>query len=85
MAKQNQPERWESAIVAAAMAVAGTLFMFDKLGSLVRSGVFSWQTTLHAAPMLVVVLGVGLLLADQARATAAPARPANGRSKEGQS
>jgi hypothetical protein len=80
MAKQNQPERWEAAIVAAAMAVAGTLFMFDRLGSLVRAGLLSWQTTLHAAPMLMVVLGVGLLLADQASVP-----PANGRSKEGQS
>jgi hypothetical protein len=77
MAKQNQPERWESVIVAAAMAVAGTLFMFDKLGSLVRSGMVSWQMTLHAAPMLVVVLGVGLLVADQEGMTAAPA-PRNG-------
>ena len=65
MAKQNQPERWESVIVAAAMAVAGTLFMFDRLGSLVRSGMLSWHTTLHTAPMLLVVLGVGLLLAEQ--------------------
>ncbi len=62
MAKQNQPERWESVIVAAAMAVAGTLFMFDKLGSLVESGILSWHSTLHAAPMLVLVVGVGLLL-----------------------
>jgi len=83
MAKQNQPERWESVIVAAAMAVAGTLFMFDKLGSLVRSGTLSWQTTLHTAPMLLAVLGVGLLFADREPETTAPA--ANGRSKEAQS
>jgi hypothetical protein len=44
------------------MAVAGTLFMFDRLGSLVRSGALSWQTTLHAAPVLLVGLGFGLLL-----------------------
>jgi hypothetical protein len=81
MAKQNQPERWESAIVAAAMAVAGTLLMFDKLGSLVRSGTLSWQTTLHGAPSLLVALGVSLLLADRGRVTPAPA-PRSG--KEGQ-
>jgi hypothetical protein len=85
MAKQNQPERWESVIVAAAMAVAGTLFMFDKLGSLVRSGTLSWQTTLHTAPMLLVVLGVALLFADGQRTSAATAPAANGRSKEAQS
>jgi hypothetical protein len=83
MAKQNQPERWESVIVAAAMAVAGTLFMFDKLGSLVRRGTLSWQTTLHTAPMLLVVLGVGLLFAEREPVTTAPA--ANGRSKDAQS
>jgi hypothetical protein len=84
MAKQNQPERWEAAIVAAAMAVAGTLFMFDKLGSLMRSAMLSWQTPLHAAPMLVVVLGVGLLMADQERVAAASAPPGKTRSREGQ-
>jgi hypothetical protein len=80
MAKQNQPERWEAAIVAAAMAVAGTLFMFDKLGSLVRSGMLSWQTALHPAPMLLMVVGVGLLMADRGAASSA-----NARSKDRQS
>jgi len=77
MAKQNQPERWESAIVAAAMAVAGTLFMFDRLGSLVRAEMLSWQTALHGAPMLMVVVGVSLLLVDRERMTAA-STPRNG-------
>jgi hypothetical protein len=81
MAKQKQPERWEAAIVAAAMAVAGTLFMFDKLGPLMRSGILSWQTTLHAAPMLVVVLGVGLLVADLEKIVPAPAPPPDARGK----
>ncbi len=85
MAEQNQPERWESAIVAAAMAVAGTLFMFDRLGSLVRSGMLSWPTTLHTAPVLLVVLGVGLLLAEQERMTPSSVLSTNRRSKEGQS
>jgi hypothetical protein len=65
MAKPRQPERWKSAILAAAMAVAGTLFMFDKLGSLIHSGLLSWQMTVHASPALVVVLGMGLLLVGQ--------------------
>ena len=84
MAKQNQPERWEAAIVAAAMAVAGTLFMFDKLGSLVRSGMLSWQTSLHAAPMALAVLGVGLLLAERETVAPAAAPAAKTRSREGQ-
>jgi hypothetical protein len=83
MKRRNQPERWESIIIAAAMAVAGTLFMFDKLGSLVRSGMLSWQTTLHGAPMLLAVIGVGLLFADRGPAKSAP--PTTGRGKEAQS
>jgi hypothetical protein len=77
MAKQKQPERWESVIVAAAMAVAGTLFMFDKLGSLVHSGMLS--SSLHAGPVLVVVLGLGLWLADWETLTMASAPMQGGR------
>jgi hypothetical protein len=80
MAKQNQPERWEAAIVAAAMAVAGTLFMFDKLGSLVRGGMLSWQMSLHAAPMALAMLGVGLLLAERASVPPAKQPSSGGRS-----
>ena len=80
MAKPKQPERWEAVIVAAAMAVAGTLFMFDKLGSLM-SGMLSWQTTVHAGPVLVVVVGLGLWLADRERLTIASAPMQGGRRK----
>ncbi|MGH9499215.1 MAG: hypothetical protein ACRD3L_08735 [Terriglobales bacterium] len=65
MAKPKQPERWKSAILAAAMALSGTLFMFGKLGSLAHSGMLSWQATAHASPLPVVLLGVGLLLVGQ--------------------
>ena len=85
MKRRTQPERWESGIVAAAMAVAGTLFMFDKLGSLVRSGALSWQTTLHTAPMLLVVLGIGLWFADREPGTTVSAPTANGRRKDARS
>lgn len=68
MANKNRRNGWESSLLAAALAVAGTLFFFDKLGSLMQSGTFSLQAMLHAAPVLVVVLGVSLLLADQSRA-----------------
>ncbi len=64
MANKNQPERWESVIFAAALALAGTLFLFDKLGA------FSWmsmvfsQDVLHFAPVFLAVIGVSLVLAD---------------------
>ena len=75
----KQPDRWESSILAAAMAVAGSLFLFDKLGTLVRTGLFSFGTVLHSAPQLLVVLGVSLMLAGPDAAPANGARP----SKEG--
>ena len=65
MANKNRRNCWESSLLAAALAVAGTLFFFDKLGSLMQNDTFSLQAMLHAAPVLVVVLGVSLLLADQ--------------------
>jgi len=64
MAKQKQPERWEAATLAAAMAVAGTLFLFDKLGSLIRPEFISLDAVLHMAPVLLTAIAVGLLLAE---------------------
>jgi|HubBroStandDraft_6_1064221.scaffolds.fasta_scaffold545695_3 hypothetical protein len=68
MANKNRRNCWESSLLAGALAVAGTLFFLDKLGSLMPSGAFSLEAVVHSAPMLVVVLGVGLLLADQSGA-----------------
>ncbi|MGA8151408.1 MAG: hypothetical protein WB952_10700 [Terriglobales bacterium] len=65
MAKRKQPERWESTMLAAVLAVAGTLFLFDKLSSLMRNSSLSLQTIGHAAPLLLVVMAVSLMLADQ--------------------
>ncbi len=78
MANQNRRNRWESSLLAAALAVAGTLFLFDKLGSLFQSGTFSLQAMVHAAPVLVIVLGVSLWLADHR-----PAVSCGSQSKEG--
>ena len=64
MAKQEQPDRWESAVLAAAMAVAGSLFLFDKLGSLFRAELGSLIVAVHAAPVLLLAIGLGLLLAE---------------------
>lgn len=65
MANQNRRNGWESSLLAAALAIVGTLFFFDKLGSLMQNGALSLQAFVHAAPVLVIVLGVSLLLADQ--------------------
>lgn len=65
MANKNRRNNWESSMLAAALAVAGTLFFFDKLGSLMQNSMLSLQEVVHAAPALVIVLGISLLLADQ--------------------
>jgi len=72
MANPKQPERWEAIILAALMCVAGSLFFFGKLESFMRSGILSWHAVLHSAPLLLAVLGVSLLLADQSSPTAYP-------------
>lgn len=64
MAQKNQPDRWESLILAAALAVAGTLFIFDKLGSFMRTGNLVLHACLHSAPIFMLVMGVSLLVAD---------------------
>ena len=79
MANPKQPERWEAIILAALMCVAGSLFFFGKLESLMRSGILSWHGVLHAAPVFLAVMGVSLLLADRGASAAYPS--ANG-SKE---
>jgi hypothetical protein len=81
MASKNQPDRAEATLLAAAMAVLGGPFLFDKLGSLVQSGVLSASMVLHAAPVLLIVAGAILLLTE-------PSLMSEGsgthRSKEGQ-
>ena len=69
MAKRKQPDRWESTMLAAVLAVAGSLFLFDKLSSLMRNSSLSLQTIGHAAPLLLVVMGVSLIFADQSVAS----------------
>jgi len=65
MAKRKQPERWESTMLAAVLAVAGTLFLFDKLSSLMRISSLSLQTIGHVAPVLLIAMAVSLMQADQ--------------------
>jgi hypothetical protein len=64
MAKKNRGNHWESSLLAAVLAVAGTLFIFDRLGSLIQGGMFCLRTVTHTSPALLVVVGLTLLLAE---------------------
>lgn len=64
MAKQNQPDRWEATLMAAMMTVAGAPFLFDRLASLVHTGVLTLSLVLRAAPVLAIVAGAIILLTD---------------------
>jgi len=75
MASKNQPDRWEATWLAAAMAVAGAPFLFDKLGSLVQTSLLSMPAVLHSAPVLLVAVGAILLLAEQGALTTESGRP----------
>jgi hypothetical protein len=80
MASKKQPPRWEATLLAVVMAVAGAPFLFDKLGSLVRTGVLCIPAVLHSAPVLLAAVGAILLLADQG---AMSTEPGNQRQNEG--
>lgn len=79
MANGKQPDRWLSSLLAAAMAVAGSLFLFDKLGSLMRTGLLSFHSVLHASPIFLAVLGLSLWLAQPSANTAAGRHSGEGR------
>ncbi|HEY1270876.1 MAG TPA: hypothetical protein VGF08_02790 [Terriglobales bacterium] len=64
MAKRKQPERWVSSLLSAAMAVAGTLFFFDKLPSFMHSNALSLDAVIHSAPVLLVLVAVVLVVID---------------------
>ena len=63
MAQRNQPDRWESLILAGALAIAGTWFLFDKFAFLVRHLDLS-QAIVHASPALLVGVAISLILAS---------------------
>lgn len=65
MTNNGQPARWEATILAAVMAMAGAPFLFDKLGTLVRTCVLCIPAAIHLAPVLVVAIGAILVLAEQ--------------------
>lgn len=64
MKYNKNPDRWEASLLAAAMAVGGAPFLFDRLGALVNSGLLSLSMVLHAAPILLVVAGAIVLLTE---------------------
>ena len=64
MAKQDRAGNWESGLLAAALALAGTLFFFNKVCSLVRAGMLSVHMLASSAPVLLLIVGIGLMLAD---------------------
>ena len=68
MPNRNQPDRWESSLLAGAMAVVGSIFLFDKLRILVKCPVISMnQAVSHVASVLLVLLGLTLLIASEPR------------------
>ena len=73
MASNNQPDRWEATLLAVVMAIAGVPFLFDKLGSLVRTSFLS-MAVVHSAPGLLVAVGAILLLAEQGGMTSESGR-----------
>jgi hypothetical protein len=73
MAKQTYPDRWESPMLAAAMAVTGTLFLFDKLHSLMHSDILSWRLVPYGASVVLVGIGICLLVAQAAAPVRVPA------------
>jgi hypothetical protein len=79
MAQKTQPDRWEALILAAALAVAGTLFIFDKLGCFIRTSNLLSHAFVHSAPMFLVVMGVSLMVADLGTARKRSRRPREGR------
>jgi hypothetical protein len=74
MEDQNHRERWEASLLAAAMAVLGGSILFDKLGSLVRTSILSFQVAFHTSPALLLVVGGCLLLVLYRVATVEPAK-----------
>lgn len=64
MAGKNQEERWTASLLAGALAVAGVLFVLDKIGSLIPDPGNIAQTIVQSAPALLVTVGICLVLAD---------------------
>lgn len=64
MLMRNQPTRFESSTLAAALAAAGTLFMSDRLSVLAPLSSLSPQVVWPAAGIVLVATGVCLLVEE---------------------
>jgi hypothetical protein len=67
VAYPKQPDRLQSSLLAAMLAVAGSLFFFDRFDELLQAINFSWPEVLHLAPAFLVVVAVVLALAERNR------------------
>jgi hypothetical protein len=65
MAGKNQPDRWEARLLALVVALAGAPFLFATLGSLMRPNVITSLAIHNSGPVLLVLAGVVLLVADR--------------------
>jgi hypothetical protein len=81
MKKQNKFNRSESAVLAIARAIAGTLTLLNEMLPLSKSGL-SWPALLHASPYLLVAVGISLIVAED-RAQTVVSSTSVGRQKEG--
>jgi len=82
MLKQNRRGNWESGLLAAALALAGTFFLINKVHSLVQAGTLSVHMLTSASPVLLVLVGVGLLLAEHGALRDAGSRQQSGNRRE---
>lgn len=64
MKKQNKFQRGEAAVLAIALAIAGTLALLNQLLPL-WGRELSWAGMLHASPYLLVAVGLSLMVADE--------------------
>jgi hypothetical protein len=65
MANGKRHEGYESSILAAALAVAGVLFLFDKLGVLMRHVMLSAHAGVHLAPAFLAGVAMCLIMAER--------------------
>lgn len=73
MTSQHQRNRGQSIMLAAVIAVVGSLFMFDRLGSLMhgglmKTGALALQAVLHPGPVLLIAAGLCLFAAEEGTA-----------------
>jgi len=84
MPNRNHPQRWEAAILATALAIAGTLFLFDNLGAVVLTHLHSWPSLLHSSPAALAGVAAALLWAEEENPPVATSNRTQNRAQAGQ-